>query len=128
MHYRAYSGTVLHYVVVTKKPLSFILLLMRQLYQAHVVEFLLEKFSTIRYCFFYSTFYSLLHQVSVKLTTVATIPNTVHYSKTVVFNLEVVYLYSGIARASDKKIHDLFYILYFVYGTTFCCSQNNRIT
>jgi len=34
-------------------------------------------------CFFYSTFYSLLHQVSVKLTTVTPkIPNTVHYSKT----------------------------------------------
>ena len=36
------------------------------------------------YCFFYPTFYSLLHQVSVKLTTVTTIPTTVHYKLTTV--------------------------------------------
>jgi len=34
----------------------------------------------------------------------------------------------GVARASVKSIHNFFYILYFVYGTTFCCSQNDRIT
>jgi len=32
------------------------------------------------YCLFYSTFYSLLHQVSVKLTIVATIPKNSKYS------------------------------------------------
>jgi len=34
------------------------------------------------YCFFYPTFHSLFHQVSVKLTTVTTIPSTVHCHKT----------------------------------------------
>jgi len=33
----------------------------------------------------------------------------------------------GVARASDKNIHIYFSILYFLYGTTFCRSQNNRI-
>ena len=32
------------------------------------------------------------------------------------------------AKASDKNIHVCFQILYFVYGTTFHGSQNNRIT
>jgi len=32
------------------------------------------------------------------------------------------------ATASDKNIHNYLQILYFVYGTTFCRSQNNRIT
>jgi len=34
----------------------------------------------------------------------------------------------GAAKASDTNIHSNFYSLYFVYGTTFCRSQNNRIT
>jgi len=42
---------------------------------AHALNFV-EKFSTMGYCFFYSTFYSLLHQVSVKLRTVVTIPKS----------------------------------------------------
>jgi len=48
--------------------------------------------------------------------------------KTVVFNLEVsspvgvVCFFPRVARASDKNIHNFFYIFYFVYGTTFCCS------
>jgi len=52
------------------------------LYLAHVAEFLSENFSTMGYSCFYLTFYLLLHQVPIKLSTVATIPNTVHYSKT----------------------------------------------
>jgi len=54
-------------------------------------------------------------------------------SRKVVFNLGVatpegfVCLFSRAARASHKNIHNYFYILYFLYGTTFCRSQNNRI-
>jgi len=47
----------------------------------HVLNFVRE-YSTMGYCFFYPTFYSLFHQVSVKLTTVTTIPTTVHCYKT----------------------------------------------
>jgi len=50
-------------------------LFLRQLYLAlaHGLNFVRE-FSTMGYCVFHSTFYSLLHQVSVGLlTTVATI-------------------------------------------------------
>jgi len=34
----------------------------------------------------------------------------------------------GVMRASDKNIHNYLYILYSVYGITFCHSQNNMIT
>jgi len=33
-----------------------------------------------------------------------------------------------VIRASDKYIHNYFYILYLVRGTTFCRTQNNEIT
>jgi len=33
-----------------------------------------------------------------------------------------------VGRASDKYIHNYFYILYFVHGTTFFHTQNNGIT
>ena len=42
--------------------------------------------------------------------------------------LGVVCLFSRLTRASNKNIHNYFYILFFLYGTTFCCSQNNGIT
>jgi len=44
------------------------------------------------------------------------------------FNLGSFAFFLGVARASDKNIHNYFYVLYFVYGTTACRSQNNRIT
>jgi len=56
------------------------------------------------------------------------------FSRAVVFNLRVathvgvVGLFSSVAKASDKNINNFFHILYFVYGTTFCCSPNNRIS
>jgi len=37
-------------------------------------------------------------------------------------------IFLGVATASDKNIHNYVYTLYFVYGTTFCLSQNNRIS
>ena len=46
----------------------------------------------------------------------------------VVFNLGSPAFFLGVARSSDKNIHNFFHILYLVYGTTFCCSQNIRIT
>jgi len=42
-------------------------------------EFLLENFFTVGHRLFYSTFYSLLREVLVKLTTVAIIPITVKH-------------------------------------------------
>jgi len=45
------------------------------------------------------------------------------------FSTRVLFAYFlRVARASDKNIRNFFYILYFVYETTFCCSQNNMIT
>jgi len=35
----------------------------------------------------------------------------------------VICLFPGVARASEKYMHTFFYILYFEYRTTFCCSQ-----
>jgi len=61
----------MHYVLA-KKSISFICAVLRELYLAYALNFVRE-FSTMGYCFCYSTFYSLLHQVSVKLSTVATI-------------------------------------------------------
>jgi len=37
-------------------------------------------------------------------------------------------IFLGVTIASDKNIHNYFYILYFVYATNFCRSQNNGIT
>jgi len=37
-------------------------------------------------------------------------------------------IFLEVARTSDKNIHNYFWILYFVYGTTFYPSQDNRIT
>jgi len=37
-------------------------------------------------------------------------------------------LFLWVARASNKDIHNYFYILYFLYGTTFYRSQNKSIT
>jgi len=37
-------------------------------------------------------------------------------------------VFSRVAKFSDKNILNYFYILYFLYGTTFPHSQNNRIT
>jgi len=34
--------------------------------------------------------------------------------------VQVVCLFCRVPRASDKNIHNFLYILYFVYGTTFC--------
>jgi len=39
----------------------------------------------------------------------------------------VAWHFPGVAKASDKLIYISFPFLYFVYGTTFCSSQNNRI-
>ena len=39
-----------------------------------------------------------------------------------------VCLFSGVVRASDKIIRLFFYILYFVYWTTFRCSRNDRVS
>jgi len=33
-------------------------------------------------------------------------------------------IFLGVARASDENIHNYFYTLYFVCGTTFCRNQN----
>jgi len=46
---------------------------------------------------------------------------------TVVINLGLVCHFSGVTSV-DKNIHNCCYILYFVYGTSFCRRRNNRIT
>jgi len=45
----------------------------------HALNFVRE-FATMGYCFFYTIFRSIFHQVSVKSTTVATIPKNPWYS------------------------------------------------
>jgi len=80
MQCRAYSITALYYVLAKESQVSFVLLFWDN-FICHIFWILLGNFSTMGYCFFYSTFCSLLYQVSVKLTTVATILNTVHYSR-----------------------------------------------
>jgi len=55
-------------------------------------------------------------------------------TRAVVFNLGIAMpmgsfaFFLGTARASDKNAHKFFYVSYFVHGTTFYRSQNNRIT
>jgi len=43
-------------------------------------------------------------------------------------NVEVICLFSRVQESSYKNINNYFYILYFLYGTTFHRSQNNGIT
>jgi len=85
---------------------------------AHVAEFLLENFSTMEYCL-YSTFYSLLHQVSIKLTTVTTILSTVHYkiaeckhcTKTCLFFIFYIKRKTNeICIVSGKLLHSITYL------------------
>ena len=54
-----------------KNVATFFLCCTWQLYLAHVVEYLSENFSTMGYCFFYSTFYSLIQYVTVKHITIS---------------------------------------------------------
>jgi len=81
MQYRAYSGRVLLPDVLAKKLLWVVF--ETALSSTRCCIFVRGFFHNgIDHCFSYSTFYSLLHQVLIKLTTVSTIPITAHYSKT----------------------------------------------
>jgi len=53
-----------------KSRYVLLVLYLRQLYLAHVAEYLSENFSTMGYCFFYSSFFSLIQYVIVKHVTI----------------------------------------------------------
>jgi len=71
MQCRECSCTVLHHVLA--KIAKFRLCCSWDSFISNMFWILLDNFSLMGYCFFSSTFYSLLRQVSLKLTTVATI-------------------------------------------------------